>query len=751
MQLSRVALLIGLVALGACSSPSPDGGTGGGGGGTTPPPPPPPPPVQGLDARPSNTTCLAGEAPAQNVSIAAQRAFPNLTFQFPLGMHQAPGDSSRWFVIEQAGRIRVFQNVPNVSATQTFIDISARVRAVGEGGLLGMAFHPNFPANPRVYLSYTTGNPQFVSRISEFRTTDGGQTLDPASEQILLTINQPFTNHNGGHIAFSPVDGHLYIGIGDGGGANDDFPPIGNGQNLQTLLGKMLRIDVNGTQGTLRYRIPADNPYATNAACSTGAGSQPCAEIYAYGFRNPWKFSFDRVTGDLWVGDVGQDQWEEVNRVVRGGNYGWRCREGANPFNSNCGPAQNLLDPVAEYSHANGSSVTGGYVYRGNSIPSLVGRYVFGDFGSSGRIWHIPNTTQPTLRVTTGLDTGIAVVAFGEGVDGELYFINIGSGTLHRIVAGTGGGGGGTGGGTIPSQLSATGCVNPSNATQPASGLIPYAPNAPFWSDDASKTRYVALPNGQNITVGSDGDWDFPNGSVLVKNFAIGSRLVETRLFMRHTNGNWGGYTYEWNTAGTDATRVVGGKTVQVAGQSWVFPSEAQCFECHTQASGRSLGLETAQLNGNLLYAATNRTANQIVTLNAIGTLSPPITATPASLPSMPDPYGSAGTAAERARAWLHTNCSHCHRPGGGTPTSLDLRYTTSLAQTNACDIAPQAGDLGIANARLIAPGSAARSIVVARSNRRDAAAMPPLASTRVDTAGVAVLSNWINALTSCN
>jgi uncharacterized repeat protein (TIGR03806 family) len=312
-------------------------------------------------------------------------------------------------------------------------------------------------------------------------------------------------------------------------------------------------------------------------------------------------------------------------------------------------------------------------------------------------------------------------------------------------------GAGGSTGGTIPTQLSATGCVNPSNATQPASGLIPYAPNAPFWSDGSTKARFLALPNGQNITVGADGDWDFPNGSVLVKNFAIGARLVETRLFMRHTNGNWGGYTYEWNGGGTDATRVVGGKTVQVAGQSWIFPSESQCFACHTQASGRSLGLETAQLNGNLLYTATNRTANQIVTLNAINTLSPPITATPASLPSMPDPYGSSGTAAERARAWLHTNCSHCHRPGGGTPTTLDLRYTTSLAQTNACDVAPQAGGLGIANARLIAPGSADRSIIVARANRRDAVAMPPLASTRVDTAGIAVVSGWINALTSCN
>jgi uncharacterized repeat protein (TIGR03806 family) len=743
MQLCRIALLVGLVALGACSSPAPDGGTG---GGINPPapPPPPPPPVQGLDARPSNTTCLAGEAPAQNVSIAVQRAFPNLSFSSPILMLQAPDSSTRWFVVEQAGRVRVFNNDATVAASTLFVDIAARVRSGGEMGLLGLAFHPQFPADPRVYLSYTTGSPQLVSRVSEFRSNDGGATLDGGSERILLTVTQPDTNHNGGHIAFGP-DGFLYIGFGDGGSGGDPYGTIGNGQNLQTLLGKMLRIDISGETGAVRYRIPAGNPYAGNTLCSTGAGTQNCPEIFAFGLRNPWRWSFDRGSDELWLGDVGQGAWEEINRIVAGGNYGWRCREGAHPFNSNCGPAQNLIDPIAEYGRAAGASVTGGYVYRGSAIPALAGRYVFGDF-VSGRIWHIArDTPPPTLQVSTGFDSGLQIASFGQGSDGEIFVVHYG-GTLHRLVAGSG-----TGGGTIPTQLSATGCVSASNATQPASGLIPYAPNAPFWSDDAAKTRYIALPNGQNITVGSDGDWDFPNGSVLVKNFAIGSRLVETRLLMRHTNGNWGGYTYEWNNAGTDATRVIGGKTVQVAGQSWVFPSEAQCFECHTQASGRTLGLETAQLNGNLLYAVTNRTANQIVTLNAIGTLSPPITASPASLPAMPDPYGSAGTVAERARAWLHTNCSHCHRPGGGTPTSLDLRYTTSLAQTNACDSAPQAGDLGIANARLIAPGSAARSIVVARSNRRDAAAMPPLASTRVDTAGVAVLSNWINALTSCN
>jgi uncharacterized repeat protein (TIGR03806 family) len=253
------------------------------------------------------------------------------------------------------------------------------------------------------------------------------------------------------------------------------------------------------------------------------------------------------------------------------------------------------------------------------------------------------------------------------------------------------------------------------------------------------------------MSVLADGDFELPVGSVLMKHFRLGGRLVETRLFMRHTDGEWAGYTYEWNAQGTDANRVIGGKTVTIVGQSWVLPSEAQCLACHTAAAGRSLGLEIAQLNGNLLYPQTGRTANQVVTLNAVQMFDPPETRAPSAMPALPDPYGVSGSLAERARAYLHTNCAQCHRPNGGTPTNLDLRYTTTLAATNACNAIPQAGDLGLANARIIAAGDATRSVLVARMDRRDALAMPPLASTVVDTAGVNLLRSWINSLTSCD
>ncbi len=718
--------------------------------------PAPDPVVSGLDSRPTNTSCLAGDAPDTGVvSLAVERVFGGLpAFTGPLLMLQEPASTARWYVVQKTGAVYVFDNQANVTVRREFINVGAQIavdpsNANDERGLLGMAFHPDYPTNPRAYLYFTaTSAGQAVSRVVEYQTRDGGQTLDASSGITILQTYQPEANHNGGHIAFDP-DGFLYIGLGDGGGGGDGHGSIGNGQRLSTLLGKMLRIDVNGSTSGARYAIPATNPFASATLCNNdvGAFTTNCPEIYAYGFRNPWRWSFDRVSNELWVGDVGQNAWEEVDRVVAGGNYGWRCREGAHAFNASCGAnAGNSIDPVAEYSHAQGASITGGFVYRGAAIPALVGRFVFGDF-ASGRIWHVARDAAPTQQFTSGFDSGLNISSFAQDPAGEIYVVNY-AGTLHRLRAGTA-----ATGRVIPSQLSATGCVIAGNATQPASGLVPYAPNAAFWSDGASKSRFLALPDDQRITVGSDGDFDFPNGSVLVKNFRIGTQLVETRLFMRHNNGEWAGYTYAWNAQGTDATRVIGGKSVQVAGQSWLFPSEAQCLLCHTSAAGRSLGLEIAQLNGQFGYAITGRTANQLSTLNQVGILSPALTQPVAQLASMPDPLGSAGSVQERARAYLHTNCSHCHRPGSGTPVSLDLRYTTPLANTNACEVIP-VRNLGVAGARIIAVGGvdpASRSLLALRPGRTDADAMPPLQPRIVDAAGTALLRSWINALTSCS
>jgi uncharacterized repeat protein (TIGR03806 family) len=705
--------------------------------------PPSTPPV-GLDARPSNTMCVAPSksSSTSGSTIALQRVFSGVALSQPLAMLQAPGDDTRWFVLEKTGAVRVFANTPNVTTASTFLALN--VNSNVEGGLLGMAFHPDWATNHQAFVSFTEGSPM-VSTIARFTSTDNGATLSSSTRSDVIHVNQPFENHDGGNIAFGP-DGNLYIGFGDGGSGGD---PDGHGQDTTDLLGAFLRINVDGAAP---YSIPADNPFAsTGVSCGpnpdVSAGN--CREIYAWGVRNPWRWSFDSSTGDLWLGDVGQNLYEEVDRVQRGGNYGWNCREGTHAYSTpaaSCATATGLIEPVVDYDHSVGNSITGGYVYRGSALPALAGVYLFADYGS-GRIWRLVDNGSGGYSSQELLDTSLGIASFGQGNDGELYVVDLNGGGLYKIVDGSGGGSSGS---PVPTLLSDTGCVVAQSPSQPASGLIPYQPAAPFWSDRAVKERWLAIPNGTSVAVGADGDFTFPNGTVLMKHFRLNGTLIETRLFMRHPDGDWAGYTYEWNSQQTNATLVTGGKTVMIGNQSWRFPSGNECSSCHTQAAGFALGVEAAQLNHDFVYSSTGRTANQLRTLDSIALFTTPL-GDPANQPSMPDPFDAAAPLGQRARAYLHTNCSQCHRPGGGTPSSMDLRYSTLLSSTGACDAPPQAGDLGIgATARIIAPGSAADSVLLARMNRRDANGMPPLASNEVDSAGAMLLEQWIGGLASC-
>jgi glucose/arabinose dehydrogenase len=405
-KLKQIACLMLLSCVTAC------GGGSSGGSSVNPPPPnlPPTPPPTGI-------------------SIQTQQVFSNLSFNNPVVLVQAPGDTRRWFVTEQAGAVRVFDNDVNVASSSTFVDISSRVACCGEMGLLGMAFHPDFANNGEVFLSYTQAGP--ISYVSRFVSLDGGNTLDSSSEQPLIVMPQDFGNHNGGNIAFGP-DGFLYIGFGDGGSAND---PNNRAQDNSNLLGAMIRIDVDGG---VPYSVPPDNPFAGGPLCSQGFGAGQCPEIYAFGLRNPWRWSFDSQNGDLWLGDVGQGAWEEVDIIVAGGNYGWRLREGAH-----CNPNRNdpncndtiLIDPVAEYSHSIGRSITGGYVYRGRDVANLPGSYVFADFGS-GRLFRAFTIGQGGFISEELLNTGFAISSFAEDENAELYFLDYGAGRIYRIVDG---------------------------------------------------------------------------------------------------------------------------------------------------------------------------------------------------------------------------------------------------------------------------------------------------------------------------
>ena len=339
-------------------------------------------------------------------------------------MDLQPSDDStgRLFVVEQAGTIRIVQG--GVVLATPFLDIRTRVNFSGEMGLLGVAFHPGFAQNQRFYVNYVRllGASQIQSVIAEYQVsaTDTNRA-DPATERILLTVNQPFTNHKGGQVAFGP-DKFLYIGLGDGGSGGD---PLGNGQNLQTLLGKMLRIDVDHTTGALPYAIPADNPFVAG-------GGLP--EIWAYGLRNPFRFSFDTASGKLFVGDVGQNLYEEVDILQKGGNYGWNVMEGLHCYNPATGcNMTGLMLPIAEYGHAEGIAVIGGYVYHGPAIPALAGSYVFADFGA-GKIWRLTQDNAGAWQRVLLLSGGPNMSSFGRDSAGELYLVDYGGGAILKVT-----------------------------------------------------------------------------------------------------------------------------------------------------------------------------------------------------------------------------------------------------------------------------------------------------------------------------
>ncbi|MFO7446403.1 MAG: PQQ-dependent sugar dehydrogenase [Ignavibacteriaceae bacterium] len=353
-------------------------------------------------------------------------AFPDITFEGPVDLQHAGDGSSRLFVVEQSGRIKVFENSSTATTTETFLDITDRVTAGGEMGLLGLAFHPDYENNGYFYVNYTKTNPR-ETRISRFQVTSDPNSADPESEEILLTFTQPVTNHNGGQTSFGP-DGYLYIATGDGGSGGD---PDNNAQNLMSLLGKILRIDVDNTQDSLNYAIPDDNPFV-------GAVFVARDEIYAYGMRNPWRFSFDS-SGKLWCADVGQNEWEEIDTIQKGGNYGWRIMEGTHCYNpaSNC-DTSGLILPIYEYSHSsNGgsASVTGGFVYEGSAVTNLRGKYIFADYVSR-RVWSlIYSGANPDIPVVELVSTAPAgITSFGVDENDELYLCGS-NGTIYKFAS----------------------------------------------------------------------------------------------------------------------------------------------------------------------------------------------------------------------------------------------------------------------------------------------------------------------------
>lgn len=649
--------------------------------------------------------------------LRLERVRPDIDIPGGVALLQAPDDPTRWYLVTQAGLIHRFG--VDAGAAELVLDLSDQLAVAGEAGLLGMAFHPDFAATGELFLSYTAPvGKVFSSRVSRFYSRDGGRTIDPASEQIVLEQDQPYSNHNGGGLAFGP-DGHLYVGLGDGGSGGD---PQGHAQDPDSLLGKLLRLDVDGGDP---YAIPADNPFA-------GGGGRP--EIHALGLRNPWRFSFDRETGALWTGDVGQNLWEEVNRIERGGNYGWNILEGPDCFEADTCDQTGMRPPVAAYRNTGVASVIAGQVYRGARMPALAGLFIYTDF-YRGTIWGVKEGSAPLVLADAGAR---GLVAFGEAADGELYALDYQGGIFQLRPAAP------ADGPALPTLLSGTGCVDLADPQAPPDHAIPYDLNVSFWSDHTSKQRWMVVPDGATITVGPDGDWQLPPGSTLIKTFYRQAQPLETRLFVRHDDGAWAGYSYAWDPGGREATLLTAGETRTIAGQPWIFPERGDCMYCHSAAAGHSLGLETAQLRREV-PGPDGAPLDQLDALVARGVLAarPPGDALPALDGDAP--------LAERARAYLHVNCSPCHRPDGPAGRArMDLRRATPLAAAGLCDATPRAGELGLTDARLLWPGDPTRSVLSARLRSAGSTRMPPLASAAVDEQGAALIDAWIADLDAC-
>lgn len=666
-----------------------------------------------LDVRPSNPSCLAFARPQDSAEMQLQPAFGSIEFPLLIGLYR---NEQRWYAVQRTGQISTFSKSDG-SDKKAFIDLSGSINAgPNEAGLLGMAWHPK--RKGEFYLSYTVASSEspanLRSVIARFKTDDG---LSAANQpEILLTLEQPYQNHNGGHIAFG-LDGYLYIAFGDGGSGGD---PENRAQRLDNLFGKILRVDVDGEKP---YGIPKDNPFVDRA------DAKP--EIYAYGLRNPWRFQFDRETGELWAGDVGQNRFEEIDRIEKGGNYGWKLKEGFGCYaGSNCANAD-VIDPLVTYGRDQGASVTGGFVYRGNAIPSLHGIYLYADFVSSN-VWGLFPGSDGKLAPRRLLSPGFNISSFAEDENGELAILEYGKGRIHQIRPAQGN----ASQDALPRKLSETGCFKKDNVREPVDGLIPYDVNSPLWSDGAAKRRWFAIPDDGEIGIADDGHLEFPNRTVLIKEFALGEKTVETRLFIRHEDGVWAGYTYAWNDEGTDAELVLNGPSKQFGDQTWQYPSQSQCLQCHSSAAGFSLGLEIAQLA---------RDDGQLQRLEESGFFSEALPTQQAALP-----VPSKSEPNDAARSYLHANCSFCHRPAGSGGGGLDLRFTANLKQMGVCNRIPSFGDMGIAGGRLVVPGAAEKSVLLARISKRGAQQMPPLASAVVDEDAKAWVEGWIKGLTDC-
>ena len=696
------------------------------------------------------TTSHVSGTPDPAPPYKVEPVFTKITFDRPVLLDFIPG-TSRLVVGEVGGKVRSFPNRIDADRAETAIDLPT-VRP-GSSVLYGLAFHPRFETNRYVYLCYVAkGDDPNGTRVSRFKASDVDPLiLDPASEEVVLSFLSG--GHNAGCLAFGP-DGYLYISTGDTA-APTPPDPLTTGQDVSDLLSSILRVNINERDPGKTYRIPPDNPFIKLPGAR--------GEVWAYGLRNPWRMSFDRVRGDLWVGDVGWELWEMIHLVRSGSNCGWSLVEGTQPVRVDAkrGPTP-IVPPVIAHPHSEAASITGGYVYRGQKFKALQGVYIYGDY-QSGKVWGLRYDGQNVTWRGELADTGLRLVSFGEDREGELYLIEYErTNGIYRLVPDSNAGARPA----FPRLISETGLFASTKDLTPALGVVLYQVNAELWADGANAVRMMAVPGRGHAEIDPEGRWSLPDGSVLARTVTLdliegnpGSRRrLETQILHREI-GNWRPYTYVWNETQTDAT------LAEAAGSTQTFhvrdssapggrrehvyriAARSECILCHNPWVGSSgnvtygrqsaspLALTTAQLNHG----------GQLAQLGAMGLLARPITNL--VIPRLADPRDQKAPIEARARAYLEVNCAHCHQNGAGGSANIVLTSRTSLAETNTLNAVPAQGRFGLDDARIIAPGEPERSVLFYRIAKTGSGRMPRIGSDRVDPVATRVLGEWIAAM----
>ncbi len=696
----------------------------------------------GLETRVPFTTNKVIGAPTPPPPFRLVQVLPEKSFSYPVHVIAEPG-GQRLLVIEYHGKIWAIYPNDLKRKPDLFLELPRDA--------YGLTFHPRFAENGLVYVfGHTSNDAKPKNIISRFHVgNESPRKCEPKSEVEIISWES--AGHDGGELAFGPKDGMLYISAGD---STTDSDPKETGQDLSDLCSAMIRIDVDHPAPGKMYAIPPDNPFINLA------GARP--EIWAYGFRNPWRFCFDASNGRLWMGDIGQDLWEMIEIVERGSNHGWSVKEGPADFlpkRPKRGPTP-IKPPIVSHQHVEARSITGGFVYVGDRFPELRGAYIYGDY-ATGRMWSLRYENNAVTDHHEIADSSVAMLGLCNDASGDVWTLDYATGALYRLepqsksaVATH----------KFPRRLSETGLYASVRDHEFAPGVIPFAVNSPLWSDGARKERAFALPGNSKIEFSPnlDATWGMPEGAILLKTFCLpaGGRSqcetrVETRLLVLRDK-EWEGYSYVWNDDQSDAMLVdkngmdktyacvdpLTQKTMR--SQTWHFPSRAECMVCHSRAAGFALGMKTGQLNRNYDYGGT--IDNQLRAYDHIGLFEKKLDKAPEAYPRLPDPHDDDHPIEARARSYLHTNCSICHVEAGGGNARFQLSFHLTDKDLNLIDHPPQHHDFGLPNPKLVAPGKPESSVLLHRVSTRGQGKMPPLATSVVDEKAVKLIHEWIKS-----